>query len=100
MKYLVALLFSLACAQAIAQTYTLVIKTSIAVPGADEMWNNTPVSLKSMAGEFYVGPFANETLCAAFVNAGFTGMFAGSTFNTLPITVTVTSKSCHATSTL
>jgi hypothetical protein len=100
MKYLLALLFSLTCAQAIAQTYTLVIKTSIAVPGADEVWNNTPVSLQSMAGEFYVGPFANQTLCKSFEAAGVTGMFAGSTFNMLPITVTVTSKTCHVTSTL
>ncbi len=85
---------------AVSYATALVIKTSIAVPGADEVWNNIPVSLRSMAGEFYVGPFADEPTCKAFETTGITGIFNGSTFNTLPITVTVTAKHCQTTSTL
>jgi hypothetical protein len=95
MKYLLMLVLCCAGAQALAETYTLVIKTQINVPGTTEMWNEQPVNLASMAGVFYVGPFAEYSQCQSFKNAGVTGMFNGSTFNTLPINVSVMSLHCE-----
>jgi hypothetical protein len=100
MKYLFALLASLACAQALADTYTLVIRTEIDVPGANQTWNQQPVNLASMSGLFYVGPFADLSLCQAYKANGVTGMFAGSTFNGLPVGVSISTLRCEATSAL
>lgn len=101
MKHLLLLLLCIACGQALADTYTLVIKTQIGVPGANGMWNDQPVNLASMAGLFYVGPFASLGLCQTYkTKGGVSGIFDGSTFNSLPVDVSITSLRCEATSSL
>jgi hypothetical protein len=100
MKYLFALLCSVACAQALADTYTLVIKTQIDVPGANQTWNEQPVNLAAMSGLFYVGPFADLSLCQAYKAKGVSGIFEGSTFNGLPVGVSISTQRCEPTSTL
>jgi hypothetical protein len=100
MKYLLALLSSLVCAQALADTYTLVIRTQIDVPGANQTWNEQPVNLASMSGLFYVGPFEDMSLCQAYKAKGVTGIFDGSTFNGLPVGVSISNIRCEATSSL
>jgi len=101
MKLLLSLMLCFACAGALADTYTLVIKTQIGVPGANVMWNDQPVNLASMDGLFYVGPFANLGLCQTYKNkGGVSGIFDGSTFNSLPVDVSITWLHCEATSSL
>jgi hypothetical protein len=83
-------------------TYTLVLKTSIAVPGATETYQGTVYAFSSGSMTFYVGPFGTQALCASYLaaNKGSVAALNGATFNGLPVNVTPTSYGCSATSTL
>jgi len=100
MKYLIALLLCFACAQAGAETYTLVIKTEIKLPGVNETWNEEPINLAAMSGMFYVGPFSDLSLCKAYQADGVSGIFKNSTFNGFPVAVSITELRCEETSSL